>query len=204
MKLLSKRISRISKSVLLYSLLVGGALAEVVSSDRFLFKILDRTISFQDFEYQLRNVKALNCIFDDSIVIQYFEKGFIAELDTFVKNFPKSDEDVRRYLHRHENLLKKARHFFKMLRYSEDQKADVSPKLTELIRESAKENRCGTEVLYKDTLKTNFIALMEMELYLRARYSGQLKNSPSFSAVRPSIELFAESLDKQFSHEYIW
>lgn len=176
----------------------------MVSSDRFLIKILDRTISYQDIQFQLRNLKALNCIFDDSMVIQYFEKGFINNLDQFVKAFPKTDEDTRRYLHGHEIVLRKTRHFFKMLRYSEDQKTEVNPNLTKIIRESAKENKCNNEVLYKDTLKTNFIALMEMELYLRARYGGQLKNNARFETVRPSIELFVESLDKQFGHEYYW
>lgn len=176
----------------------------MVSSDRYLIKILDRTISFQDFQFQLRNVKALNCIFDDSLVIQYFEKGFIQELDVFVKNFPVTDEDVRRYLHNNEAVLKKTRNFFKLLRYSEDQKADVNPNLTKIIRESAKENKCNLEVLYKDTLKTNFISLVELELYMRARYGGQLKNNARFETIRSSIELFVESLDKQFNHEYYW
>ena len=77
-------------------------------------------------------------------------------------------------------------------------------RLAQLIRESAKENKCNSEVLYKNTLKTNFIALMEMELYLRSRYGGQLKGSSQFDAVRQSIELFIESPDKQFQHEYYW
>jgi sulfur relay (sulfurtransferase) DsrC/TusE family protein len=204
MKSLSKKISPILKFLLLFNLLIGGLHAEVVSSDRFLIKILDRTVSLQDIKYQFRNLKALHCIYDDSFVIRFFEKNFLKELDKFLQDFPEGDEEVRRYLHRHESILKKIRYFFKMLRYSEDQKTDVSPKLTQLIRESAKENKCNSEVLYKDTLKTNFIALMEMELYLRSRYGGQLKGSSQFDAVRQSIELFIESLDKQFQHEYYW
>jgi hypothetical protein len=189
--------------------LIGGfcelpAGASIVTSDRFIIKILDRTISFQDVQYQVRNLEALNCIYDDSLVVQFFEKSFIGELKDFVSKFPKEDEEVRRYLHGHEAVLKKTRHFFKMLRYSEDQKAEVSPNLTNLIRESAKENKCNSEVLYKNTLKTNFIALMEMELYLRARYGGQLRTNQRFDSVRSSIELFVESLDKQFTHEYYW
>lgn len=197
------------KSVLLYNLLVGGLIAwaqeaQVVSSDRFLLKILDRTVSVQDIQYQLRNLEALNCIYDDSFVIQYFEKAYIGDLKDFLSKLPKDDEEVRRFLHGKEGVLKKTRHFFKMLRYSEDQKAEVSPTLAKLIRESTKENKCNTEVLYKDTLKSNFIALMEMELYLRARYGGQLRANQRFESVRSSIELFVESLDKQFTHEYYW
>ena len=205
MKLLNKKISRISKFLLPFNIvLIGGLFASEVSSDRFLFKILDRTISYQDISFQLRNIKALDCVYDDALVIQYFEKSFMQELDTFIKNFPTKDEEVRRYLHGNEKILKKTRLFFKMLRYSEDQKNEVSPALTKIIRESAKENKCNSEVLYKDTLKTNFIALMEMELYLRARYGGQMKNDKGFETVRSSIELFVESLDKQFGHEYYW
>ncbi len=205
MKLLNKKISRISKFLLPFNIiLIGGLFASEVSSDRFLIKILDRTISYQDISFQQRNLRALDCVYNDALVIQYFEKSFIQELDSFIKNFPTKDEEVRRYLHAHEKILKKTRLFFKMLRYSEDQKNIVSPSLTKLIRESARENKCNTEVLYKDTLKTNFIALMEMELYLRARYGGQMKNDKSFEIVRSSIELFVESLDKQFGHEYYW
>lgn len=185
-------------------LLLQPSVAEVVSSDRFLIKILDRTVSLQDIKYQFRNLQALNCIYDDAFVIRFFEKSFLKELEKFLLDFPEGDAEVRRYLHRHESILKKIRYFFKMLRYSEDQKADVSPKLTQLIRESAKENKCNSEVLYKDTLKTNFIALMEMELYLRSRYGGQLKGNSQFDTIRQSIELFIESLDKQFQHEYYW
>lgn len=192
------------KLVLLFSLFVGGSNANVVSSDRFIIKILDRTISFQDINYQLRNLEALNCIYEDSYIVQYFEKKFISSLSEFVKKFPTDDEEVRRYLHANETLLKQMRQFFKMLRYSEDQKTDVTSNLTNLIRESARENKCNTGVLYKNTLKTNFISLMEMELYLRSRYGGQLKDTTRFDAIKSSIELFVESLDKQFSHEYYW
>lgn len=176
----------------------------VVSSDRFLLKILDRTVSFQDVQFQLRNLKALHCIYDDSLVVQYFELSFLRDLDAFVKKFPEKDEEVRPYLHQHDALLKKMRFFFKMLRYSEDQKNDVTASLTSLIRESTKENKCNTAVLYQDTLKTNFKSLLETELYLRSRYSGQFKATQKFETVRSSIELFVESLDKQFAHEYFW
>lgn len=204
MKSLSKRTSLILKSVLLYSLLIGGSYAKVVSSDRYLIKILDRTISLQDITFQHRNIQALDCIYSDSLVVQFFGKSFIKDLNSFIKNFPSSDEEVRRFMHTRPDELKKIRHFFKILRYSEDQKTDVSPKLSRIIREGTLENRCESAVLYKDTLKTNFISLIEMELYLRARYGGQLKSTHKFESIRPSIELFVDSLDKQFSHEYYW
>lgn len=207
MKSLNKRTSLILKYLLLFNLLIGGlhfGYAEVISSDRFLIKILDRTVSLQDIEYQLRNLKALKCVYEDAFVVRFFEKNFIKQLDKFVKEFPEKDAEVRRYLHRHEPILKNIRHLFKMLRYSEDQKTVVSPSLTKLIRESAKENNCDGDVLYKDTLKTNFISLMETELYLRSRYGGQLKNNSQFDSIRQSIDLFVESLDKQFAHEYYW
>jgi hypothetical protein len=175
-----------------------------VSSDRFLLKIIDRTVSLQDVEFQARNIKALNCIYDDAITIQYFGKKFITQMDQFAKAFPEGDEAGRAYLHKNEEVLKSVRLLFKMLRYSEDQRSEVSKNLTDLIREGTKENKCDTEVLYKDTLKTNFIQLLELELYLRTRYGGQLKESKGFELVKPSIDLFVESLDKQFNHEYYW
>lgn len=194
------------KLALLFSLiLMETSFAKLVSSDRYLIKIVDRTISFHDIDYQLRNLKALRCVYSDAIVIQYFQADFISAVDTFIKNFPSEDAAVSKYLHSSEGTLLKLRHFFKMLRYSEDQKSQVSPEVSKLIRESTKENKCGTSVLYKDTLKTNFIALMEMEIYLRTRYGHQMKsNSTSFDSIRPSIDLFVDSLDKQFSHEYYW
>jgi hypothetical protein len=204
MKLLNKRILQISKSVLLSNLLVGGLYGAVVSSDRFLIKILDRTVSFQDIEFQLRNVKALSCVYDTSMVVQYFEKGFIQELNQFVKKFPKDEIEIKRYLHNNQDILKKVRLYFKMLRYAEDQKAEVSGNLMNILREGVMENKCDKEVLYKETLKTNFLALVELELYLKARYGGQLKNNQRFDTVRSSIDLFVESLDKQFNHEYYW
>jgi hypothetical protein len=194
------------KLALLYSLLmVETSVAKLVSTDRYIIKIVDRSVSFQDFEYQLRNLKALNCIYDDSLVIKYFHDSFIKETETFVAKFPSQNDEVVTFLHQNEPQLLKLRHFFKMLRYSEDQKSKVSPVLSKLIRDSSKENKCGTSVLYKDTLKTNFIALMQMEIYLRSRYGHQMKTeNSSFDSIRPSIDLFVESLDKQFSHEYYW
>jgi hypothetical protein len=204
MKLLNKKILQISKLVLLFNLLIGGVKAEVISSDRFILKILDRTISLQDIQYQLRNLKALQCVYNDAYIVLYFKKSFISELEDFFAKFPKRDEEIRTYLHSREELLKKVRHFFKLLHYSEDQKTVVSPQLAKLIRESAKENNCKGDILYKDSLKTNFIALMEMELYFRLRYGGQVKTAKEFENIRSSIELFVESLDKQFGHEYYW
>ncbi len=168
-------------------------------------KILDRTISLQDFQFQLRNLKGLNCVYSDSLVVQYFESSFIKEFETFLANFPEKDFEVRKHMHLNEELLKKIRYFFKILRYSEDQKTPVTPRITNLIREGVTENKCDQDILYKETLKTNFIELIQMELYLRSRYGGQLKTSSrSFQTIRSSIDLFVDSLDKQFLHEYYW
>jgi hypothetical protein len=203
MKLLSKKILQILKLALLSNLLIGGLSAKVVSSDRFILKILDQTISVQDVRFQLRNLEALNCVYEDSFVVQYFGASFISQLNDFAKGMPEGDEMARSYLHQKVELLKRIRFFFKMLQYSKDQKSVVSTKLKDLIRESTKENKCHQDVLYKDTLKSNFIELMEMEIYLRSRYGSQLKTH-QFDSIRPSIELFIESLDKQFTHEYYW
>jgi hypothetical protein len=198
----------ISKFLLLFNLLLIGGLkaqTELVSSDRFLFKILDRAISFQDIVYQLRNVQALDCIYSDSLVVAYFEKSFIKELEQFVKKFPTTDDEVVKYLHKQTNVLSKLRHFLKILRYSEDQHKKISTGLTKIIREGTKENKCGADILHRDSLKTNFKSLIEMELYMRSRYEGQLRsNKRNFDFIRPSIDLFVDSLDKQFAHEYYW
>ncbi len=211
MKWLSKKISRTSKSVLLSSLLSVGVFGQtpeapgkLVSSDRYLMKILDRTLSLQDVGYQHRNLKALGCLYDDAVIIRYFGKNFAKDLEKFEKNIPKDSAGTKSFLRGNEELLKNLRFFFKMLWYAEDQKSLVSPNLTNVIREATKENQCGTEILYKDTLKTNFLSLLRLELYLRSRYGGQLKTAKTFEAVKPSIDLFVESLDKQFPHEYYW
>lgn len=207
MKLLSKKISGISKLVLLFSLLHGGGVQgqNLISSDRFLIKILDQTVTLLDVGYQLRNLKALDCIYQDSMIIQYFDKKIIQELSTFLAEFPVEDQEVQKHLYRNVEMLKKIRHFFKILRYSEDQRVKVSGDLTKILRQSIQENKCDPEVLHKDTLKTNFLELMEMELYLRSRYGGQLKGTNrSFTIIKPSIDLFVDSLDKQFVHEYYW
>jgi hypothetical protein len=209
MKLLSKRTSRISKFLLRSSLLlawVSSFAAPVqVSSDRFLLKIIDQTISVSDFQFQVRNLEALHCVYDDALVIRYFGKNFIKEMSAFVSNFPKDDEGVRVHMHKETELLRKVRLLFKLLRYSEDQKDLVSTKLTQLIREGSRENKCAPAILHKESLKTNFIHLMQVELYLRSRYGNQLTESKqNFDSIRPSIDLFVDSLDKQFLHEYFW
>lgn len=182
---------------------MGSALAKVVSYDRFLIKIVDRTVSTQDVSFQLRNLKALKCIYSDAIVLQYFGNDFIKLLEIFMDKMPEEDTLVKVHLHQNDEALKKIRLLFKMLRYTEDQKGKVSPYLSELIRENTKVNRCEAAVLYKDSLKTNFKNLLELELYLRSRYGGQLKsNNNKFDAIRGSIDLFMDSLDKQFNHEY--
>ncbi len=207
MKLLSKRISPILKYLLLFNLLIGGleASSEIVSSDRFLFKIVDQAVSLQDIRYQSGNLKALNCIYSDAIVIQFFDKKFISDFDNFLTKFPPKDEEVIRYLHAHEEILKKTSLLFKLLRYAQDQNKNVSKDLSKLIQESARANKCNLEVLYKDTLKTNFKSLLEIELYLRARYEGQLQDKKkNIEQIRSSFDLFIESLNKQFSHEFYW
>lgn len=196
------------KFLLLFNLLISGVQAQetvIVSTDRFVLKIVDRAITYQDISYQLRNLKALDCIYSDALIVSYFQKSFLNEMDVFVKKFPTKDEDVVRYMHDHSDLLKKIRYFFKLLRYSEDQNKKVSSELSQLIREGTRENNCQKEILHKDSLKTNFKTLVEAELYLRSRYEGQLKSSKrNFDFIRPSIDLFIDSLDKQFTHEYYW
>ncbi len=177
----------------------------LVSSDRFVLKILDRSLSYQDINYQLRNLKALNCIYSDALIVAYFEKSFLTDLSEFVEKFPKEDNQVITYLHKNEPILKKIRLLFKMLRYSEDQNKSMSIELAKLIREGTRENNCQKSILHKDSLKSNFKNLIEVELYLRSRYENQLKDGRrGIDYVRPSIDLFLDSLDKQFSHEYYW
>ncbi len=161
-------------------------------------------MSLQDITYQQRNLEALRCIYNDSVVVQFLGPSFVKGVGDFILGFPLGDDEARKYLHSQEPLLKQIRYFFKLLRYSEDQRTDVSFKLKKLIRASAKENKCNKDVLYNRSLKTNFISLLETELYLRTRYGNQLKVNQPFDVVRPSIELFIESLDKQFTHEYYW
>jgi hypothetical protein len=187
--------------------LIGGvqASSELVSSDRFLFKVVDQAVSIQDLKYQLRNLKALNCVYSDALVIQYFDKKFIEDFDSFIIKFPENSEGIIRYLHSHEDLLNKMSILFKMLRYAEDQNKKVSAELSKLVQSSAKANRCNLEVLHKDSLKTNFKSLLEIELYLRARYEGQFQTSgKKIDEIRSSLDLFIESLNKQFSHEFYW
>jgi hypothetical protein len=186
--------------------MIGGAWArELISSDQFVLRVLDRSISKQDIFYLIRDLKALDCVYEDSIVIAYFEKNLITKLERFIQDFPIKHGESQSYLHEKEDLLKQIRLFFKMLRFSQDQNTKVSPKLSHLIKESAKVNKCRLDFLYKDNLRTNFKILFEMELYLRSRYEGQIKNSRrNFNMIRPSINLFLESLDKQFQHEYFW
>jgi hypothetical protein len=167
-------------------------------------RIIDRTVSAQDVGYQHRNVAALGCIDDDAIVVRYFGKAFIRDLGAFADKFPTEPQKAREYLHRHEGLLKQIRLLFKLLRYADDQKGRISPELSRIIRQGTRENKCDVEILHKDTLKTNFITLLQLELYLRSRYGGQLKSSRTFEDIRPSVDLFVESLDKQFIHEYYW
>lgn len=204
MKSLSKRTSVILKLVLLFNLLSGVVFAEtIINTDRFLLKIVDRTISVHDISFQIRNLRGLKCVYSDALVLQYFSKDLISKLDRFVKDLPDDDVGSKSYLYQHEDELKSIRYIFKMLRYTEDQKHKVSPQLTQLIRESTKENGCEAAILYKDTLKTNFRNLLELELYFRSRYGAQMKsNNNRFDSIRSSIDLFVDSLDKQFTHEY--
>ncbi|MGE3608433.1 MAG: hypothetical protein AB7I27_02505 [Bacteriovoracaceae bacterium] len=206
MKLLNKRISEISKLVLLFSLCLVARAETLVTQDRFLIKILDSTISYQDISFQVRNLEALHCVYSDAFIIQYFGKKFLGEIGLFVKNFPKDEDKVKPYLHQQEEVLKKLRVLFKMLRYTSDQKGMISQTVTELIKESTQANKCDPGILHKEDLKTNFKNLLESELYLRSRYGGQLKSSGSqnFEVIRGSIDLFIDSLDKQFVHEYYW
>jgi hypothetical protein len=186
--------------------MISGAWANTLaSSDRYILKVFDKTISVQDFKYQLRNLKALNCIFDDSVVILYFQKKIIKDLEEFLNKFPEQNEKVILYLHQNEELLKQFRIFFKMLRYSEDQNKTIGPKLIEVIQETNNANKCGSGIIFKESLKTNFKALIEMELFLRARFEGQLKSeNKRMDIIRSSIDLFVDSIDKQFNHEYFW
>jgi hypothetical protein len=206
MKWLNTKISGILKLALLCSLITFNINAkEQVSFDRFLLKVIDQVFSLQDFKYQSRNLNALKCIYPDAFVIQYFGKDFLRDFEKFHANFPEQSKDAIEYMHNYEALLKKTRLLFKGIKYADDQKLVVSSEVSDLIQESTKVNKCDKEILNQSGLKNNFLALLRLELYLRSRYSAQLKsNTVSFISIKPSIDLFIESLDKQFSHEYFW
>lgn len=196
----------ISKFLLLFNQVSYAAPSEmrVLTSERFIFRVVDQSVGVSDIKYQLRNLQGLDCVNHQSLIIRYFGKGFAFDMDRFVREIPQDSKQVSDYLHKHQELLKKMRIFFKLLRYADDQQTSVSVDVRKLVRESAKENKCNTEILYKDDLKSNFKQLLRLEVYLRGRYGSQLEDKRSFESIKQSMELFMDSLDKQFAHEYFW
>lgn len=202
MKLLNKTILGTSKFLLLFNLIfipVGG---HSKISDRFLFKIVDKTISLQDLQFELRNLQALKCAYPSSILKKYFGPQFIKNWQKFLRKMPSESKEISLYLYEQETFLKELRLYFKLLRYSADQRAEITASLNELMIESMKENKCSQDIFYKDGLKTSFYLVLKSEMYLKSRYGNQLTDTRSAGSVKSSIDLFMESLDKQFYHEY--
>jgi hypothetical protein len=195
-----------SKFLLLFNQVSYAAPSEerVLTSERFIFRIVDQSIGISDINFQLRNLQGLDCVNHQSLIVRYFGKGFPLEMTKFLKDLPLDSAQVPAYLHVHQELLKKMRIFFKLLRYADDQQTTISLDIRKLVRESAKEYKCNTEILYKDDLKSNFKQLLRLEMYLRGRYGSQLADKRSFESIKQSMELFMDSLDKQFAHEYFW
>lgn len=202
MKLLNKTISEISKFLLLFNLILIPVSGFSQTSDRFLLKIVDKTISLRDIEFQLRNFKALHCAYPNSIINDYFGSKFTQNWQKFLKDMPKDSKEVSLYMHTKDDFLKSLRLYFKLLRYSYDQRGEISRELTSLMSESMVSHKCSKDVFYKSRLKTNFLDLLKAELYLKSRYGNQLQDARNASTVKDSIDLFMESLDKQFYHEY--
>lgn len=196
-----------SKFLLLFSQVSYAAPSsqeKVLTSERFIFKIVDQSVGISDVKFQLRNLQGLDCVNNQSLIIRYFGKGFALGMSRFVKDLPQDSNLVSPYLHKHQELLKKMRLFFKLLRYADDQQTSVGQDIRKLVRESAKEYKCNTEILYKDDLKSNFKQLLRLEMYVRGRYGSQLADNRSFESIKQSMDIFMDSLDKQFGHEYFW
>ncbi len=206
MKLLKIKTLGILKLALLFSLFISKTQADqVLLSDRFIFKVMDDVYSLQDLNYQSRNLNALKCVYPDAFVLRYFGEDFLKKFKKFNEEFPQENSEAIKYLHLHEDLLRQIRFFFKGMKYAEDQKLVVSEDVTKIIIEATKVNKCDTKILKDDGLKANFISLLRLELYLRSRYAPQMDSKKiDFNTVKSSIDLFIESLDKQFSHEYFW
>ena len=202
MKLLNKTISEISKFLLLFNLILIPVMGYSSTSDRFLLKIVDKTISLKDIEFQLRNFEALECAYPASIINDYFGAKFPQNWQNFIKKMPQESKEVSLYLHTQDDFLKSLRRYFKLLRYSHDQRGEVSRDLKSLMKESMMSHKCSKDVFYKKRLKTSFLDLLKAELYLKSRYGNQLQDVRNASTVKDSIDLFMESLDKQFYHEY--
>lgn len=202
MKLLNKTILEISKFLLLFNLILIPIQGFSQTSDRFLIRIVDKTISLKDLHFELRNLKALNCAYPNSIIRHYFGAEFLGRWQNFLNKMPTETKKVSLYLYDQDPFLKELRLYLKLLRYSQDQRAEVTPELNEIMMESLRVNNCGKDIFYKNRLKTTFYAVLRSELYLKSRYGNQLSDSRNAGSVKSSIDLFMESLDKQFYHEY--
>lgn len=202
MKLLNVTILEISKFLLLFNFVCLPIRGFSQTSDRFLFKVVDKTVSVRDLHFYLRNFKALDCSYPDSITYNYFGKNFIKDWQNFLTKLPEGTREISKYLYEKEEFLKKLRLFFKLIRYSSDQRAEITPELNALMIEAMKVNKCSQDIFYKDRLKTTFYQVLKVELYLKSRYGSQLSDSRNASSVKSSIDLFMESLDKQFHHEF--
>lgn len=177
MKLLRIKILVTLKLVLLFNLFGWSLFANTIVYDRLLLKVMDQVYSLQDFKYQLRNLKTLNCVFPDSITVRYFTPAFLESFSNFLQDYPSTSDKIQTYYMDKELLLRKLRLFFKGIKYSEDQKLTVSDEVEGLIRESTKINKCDPDILKTNGLKANFLSLLRLELYLRSRYVDSSTNS---------------------------
>lgn len=187
---------------------ISATKKDILSQDRYFFKIINTVISQKDLSYLERNLKVLKCVFETPVLTDLFSSELVKNLSHFLTQLPSShkidDQKVRDKLKSHEKMMKKLRMLFKLLLYVKNQSILIRPQMIQLVRSTIKENKCSEDVFYKKSLKTNFLELLKLEIYLKSRYGTQMKKNDEIDVTKASLSTFVESLDKQYSHEYFW
>lgn len=188
------------KDLLYKVLLVGGLLiysvsyGQVVTKDKFVFKVSQEVYSVKDIQNYHNSLKYLKCVYPESLVYEVFFTYFPKKKSLF-KIDKKFSSDQK-------NAFYKVLPFFEFLSYAQSQKINVRPELYSYFDLQEKRSKCEN---YKNQHQRGIIKL---EVFIRSRFIPEDKNqkmtSEDIKKTKSAIMSLVKSISNQIEDSVFW
>lgn len=180
---------------------------EILYQDVFLYKVVDEVYSLKDINKTYNNIKTLECIYPDSLIIAVYSD--------LIKNgkekeiYIKKDYSESKYTELQKTVFKQFISFSKLEHYTRSHKIRVKTGLVKAFYLASNQLKCAAEVFQsKDKFNESFETLMKVELFLRSRFlpeeKEQVKTKKDIEQAILGIKSLLKTIESQITEEVYW
>lgn len=188
-------------TLFLVGLFCSFGYSKILVKDKFVFKVSGEVFSLNEIKQTFQQVRNLECIYPESLLIRVFHKEFQPEKKKFFVFKEQFETESKLYF---EQIIP----FFKLMVYSRSYEVKVNQAIEKYFALAAKQNKCDKSAIDQRKLSAAFREIVELEIFIRSRFlpaekQGKADSGDLKKAVLAAQNLMA-SIQDQIEEEVYW